>query len=157
MKKHLLILMLIAISTSLLSGCKTQEGSSTNPVTGNQTQGTSGAGYPAPEISTEPAYPAPSGQVVAENASRMTVEVLSLTPSANDPQNIIIHVKVNSSAAVEGKTEYNPNLAGTEIDINLTAADAAGLAVGSVLSLTVSFRADNWGGGYYGSEISIQQ
>ena len=156
MKKQLIIPLLIVISFSLLTGCKSKQASTGNPVSGNPATGNNGTGYPAPQVNPNSSYPAPgvSGSVVIDNASQMTVEILSLTPNTKDPQYVTAHVKVNFSVPVEGKSEYNPNLAGQEIDIKLTVADAANLAVGNILNLTVSFRGDEWGGGYYGSEIS---
>lgn len=161
MKKQLLIPLLMVISFSLLTGCKSQQGSTGNPTSAipaseNQTTKTDGAGYPAPQVTPVSGYPAPADSIVTDNASQMTVEILSLTPNTKDPQYVTAHVKVNFSEPVEGKIEYNPNLAGQEIDINLSVADAATLVVGNILNLTVSYRADNWGGGYYGSEISKQ-
>jgi hypothetical protein len=157
MKKQLTILLLLVIGISLLTGCKqgsTDNSTMENPVLENATAEISGTGYPAPQ--TISGYPAPgiSGSVVVDNASQMTVEILSLTPNAKDPQYVTAHVMVNSSVPVEGKPEYNPNLAGQEIDINLPVADAATLAVGNILNLTVSFRGDEWSSGYYGSDIS---
>jgi hypothetical protein len=156
MKKQLIIPLLIVISFSLLTGCKSKQASTENPVSGNPTTGNNGAAYPVPQVNPNSGYPAPgaSASVVVDNASQMTVEILSLTPNAKDPQYVTAHVKVNFSVPVEGKVEYNPNLAGQEIDINLTVADASALAVGNILNLKVSFRGDESGSGYYGSEIS---
>jgi hypothetical protein len=161
MRKPFFILLIILSCVSVLTGCKTGKGSTAtstleNPASVVPTGGITGAGYPAPAGNPGSSYPAPPGSVVAENASRMTVEILSLSPAANDPQYVIAHVKVKTSAAVEGKTEYNPNLPGQETDIHLLAADATNLAVGNILILTVSYRMDDAGGGYYGSEISKQ-
>ena len=86
----------------------------------------------------------------------MQVEILSLTPSEKSPDFVVAHVRVNTAAAAEGFDQYDPNLAGQEIDILLPAGDAAGLAVGGIINLTVSYRGDEWGGGYYGSEITSQ-
>lgn len=157
MKKQLPILLLILIGISLLTGCKPEATDSVtmeNPVVVNPTAEIGGTGYPAPQPVS--GYPAPgtSGSQVIDNASQMTVEILSLTPNAKDPRYVIAHVKVKTTTPVEGKPEYNPDVAGQEIDINLLAADAANLAVGDALRLTASFRGDEWGGGYYGSDIS---
>jgi hypothetical protein len=165
------ILILILISLLALSGCKTKE-----TVTETAAPESSSGGYPAPEINlplvtspgypapestpaedkavSEPGYPDPSSAPVRENASLMQVEILSLTPSDKIPDLVIAHVRVNNTAAVEGFDQYDPNLAGQEIDLLLTVADAARLTVGDVIELTVSFRGDEWGSGYYGSNIT---
>ncbi len=167
------ILILILISLIALSGCKTKETVSETVVPEGSSEGypvpevnlplvTTSEGYPAPdssvgepEVITDPGYPAPSGAPVRENASLMQVEILSLSPSEKSPDFVVAHVRVNTTAAAEGFDQYDPNLAGQEIDILLPAADAAGLSVGSIINLTVSYRGDEWGGGYYGSSITV--
>ncbi|MGA9397721.1 MAG: hypothetical protein WBV22_05605, partial [Anaerolineaceae bacterium] len=125
----------------------------------------SSKGYPPPEIPipevSPPGYPAPgndspSTAPVRENASLMNIEVLSITPNEKNAEDVILHVKVNTTAATNGMDEFNPNLAGQEIDIHVNKADAANLAVGNILNLTVSYRGDEWGGGYYGSNPTFE-
>ena len=55
---------------------------------------------------------------------------------------------------LKGFDEYNPNLVEQEIDIKLAIGDAANLVPGDVIILTISYRGDEWGGGYYGTGIS---
>jgi hypothetical protein len=104
----------------------------------------------------DPGVQPPLGAPVRENASLMGVEVLSISPNEKNSAEVIIHVKVVSSAAANGMDEYDPNLVGQEIDIHLNAADAVNLAAGSTLNLTVSYRGDEWGGGYYGSNLTLE-
>jgi hypothetical protein len=160
MKKQLGILLLIVISLSLLSGCKSEQTTTETSVIEGGAEGAA-TSYPVPDYTIpQPTsnYPAPGeGGAIPDNASLMTVEIQSLTPNANDPAYVVAKVKVNATTPVEGMIEYNSNLAGTVIDINLATADAAILAVGDLRIIKVSFRADNWGGGYYGSEITNVQ
>jgi len=162
MRKSLLMLVAILLGLSLLGGCqsgaKPDDGSGEGPVTDPGQ-----AAYPAPQIqptATARAYPGPdgpgqpAGAPVRENGSIMNVEVLSLAQSEKNPDFVVIHVKVNATTPAPGLEEYDPNLASQEIDINLRVGDAVGLAPGDILRLTVSYRGDEWGGGYYGSNIN---
>jgi|GEM_PF-2355674 len=161
MKIKLGILILFLISLLILSGCKADQ---QNGETGATVD--SSTGYPPPEIPipevSPPGYPAPGSDTspstgpVRENASAMNIEVLSITPNEKNAEDVILHVKVNSSVPTNGLDEFNSNLIGQEIDIHLNVADTANLAVGNILSLTVSYRGDEWGGGYYGTGITFE-
>ncbi len=83
------------------------------------------AGYPAPGTDNSP-----SGAPVRENASLMQVEILSLTPSEKNAEYVVIHVRVITTAPTEGLDEYNPDLAGQEVDIFLLVKDAVSLEPG---------------------------
>ncbi len=166
MKSKLGILALVLISLLILTGCKTDQ-----PKDGSITTSESSAGYPAPEVTipqiTPPVvtpfgYPAPGSDTspstgpVRENASAMNVVVLSIIPNDKNAEEMILHVKVNSAVPANNLEQYNPNLIGQELDVHVSRADAANLAVGNVLNLTVSYRGDEWGGGYYGSSITLE-
>lgn len=161
MKSKIGILALVLISLIILTGCKTDQ-----PKDESISTPGSSAGYPAPEITapeiTLPGYPAPGGNTspaigpVRENASAMNVVVLSITPNEKNADEMILHVKVNSAVPANNLEQYNPNLIDQEIDIHVSRADAANLSVGNVLNLTVSYRGDEWGGGYYGSNITLE-
>lgn len=154
------ILLLILICMSLFSGCKSDQ-----QVDETVSTSDSSTGYPAPDTTilkitppnTSPGYPAPGSEgspstgPVRENASLMNVEVLAITPNEKNTGDVILHVKVNTSIPTNGLEEFNPNLVGQEIDIHINSTDAASLALGDILNLTVSYRGDEWGGGYYGS------
>jgi hypothetical protein len=96
----------------------------------------------------------PPGAPVRPNASRMQVEVLSLAQSEDNPDYTILHVLVFSTAPAEGLDEYASNLAGQEIEILLAVGDAVSLAPGDLLKIIVSYRGDEWGSSYYGSNVS---
>jgi hypothetical protein len=161
MKKNLLILVVILLSLFLLSGCKSDEAAPVPDASGEKAGDTTLPGYPAPDSTipeeTMPGYPAPAGAPVRENASRMNVEVLSLAQSEKNSEYVVMHVRVNSTAPVDGMDEYDANLAGQEVDITLAVGDAVSLAPGDIINLTVSYRGDEWGGGYYGTEISYEK
>ena len=159
MKTKLGILTLVLISLLVLSGCKTGEPTlETNPADGIST------GYPAPQLpvqaATSAGYPAPgtdhspAGAPVRENASLVQVEILSLTPSEKNAEYVVLHVRVITAAPAEGLEEYNPNLPGQEIDILVLAGDATSLEPGKIIDLTIRYSGDEWGGGYYGSNIT---
>jgi hypothetical protein len=116
--------------------------------------------YPAPddgEGNTNSVITVPQNAPVRENASLMQVEILSLTQSKVSPDYVIVHVLVNATTPVKGFDEYDSTLAGQEIDILLVTGDAISLAPGDVINLNVSYRGDEWGGGYYGSNISYEK
>jgi len=162
------MLILVLVSLLVLSGCKAAEQTADKSVTENATDGypnpdvglplvTTSDGYPAPDSAAgepQPGYPAPAGAPVRENAARVQVEILALTPSEKSPEYVVAHVRVNSLGMVEGFDPYDPEMVGKEIDILLTTADAASLVVGDLIDLTVSYRGDEWGGGYYGTGIT---
>jgi hypothetical protein len=149
MKHITLILTLIMISFGALAGCQTaqpvMDPTPNNILVTVQPQATDQAGGRVPPPARAPVRP---------NASLATVEVLSLTPSKDRPDTVIVHVLVKTTAPAEGLDEYNPDLTGQEIDINLAAGEAANLVAGDVISLTLSYRGDEWGGGYYGTMIN---
>ncbi len=168
------IFVLVLISLLVLTGCKKdQDVNSTQAVDGSKESypvpetvvpTPTLASYPAPAKTpestqstetTDPGYPAPDNVPVRENASLMQVEILSLAKSEKNPDFVIAHVRVNTTAAAPGLDEYDPNLTGQELDILLAARDADSLAVGNIINLTVSYRGDEWGGGYYGRELSL--
>jgi hypothetical protein len=162
------ILILILVSLLALGGCKSKETAVPTSASGDYPAPdvalplVISPGYPAPESTvsvekavTDPGYPAPSGAPVRENASQLQVEILSLTPSDKNPDLVVAHVRVNSLGMVEGFDPYDPEMVGKEVDILLITGDAAGLAVGDLINLTVSYRGDEWGGGYYGTGISL--
>jgi hypothetical protein len=164
------ILILILVSAFILGGCKndqtasdtaTPDGSAPSypePVVAATTE--TSPGYPAPGSATgEPqvpdvGYPVQSSAPAMDNASLMNVEILALTPNPDKADLVILHVWVNTTAPAEGYIEFDPDLAGKEMDIQVAAGDAASLAVGDVIDLTVSYRGDESGGGYYGYDIS---
>jgi len=159
------VLILVLVSLLVLTGCKTAD----KEVTEGATDGypnpdvvlplVTSPGYPAPDSAAgepQPGYPAPAGAPVRENASRVGAEILALTPSEKNSEYVVAHVRVNSLGMVEGFDPYDPEMVGKEIDILLTTADAAGLAVGNTISLTVSYRGDEWGGGYYGTAVTLE-
>jgi hypothetical protein len=160
MKIKIIILILISFCLLLLAGCKTEQqtGEARQTLDASVSYPVSETGLPT---NTPYAYPAPGGNTpppvaqVRENASLMSVEVLGIKPNEKNTTEVILHVKVISSAPAKGLDEYDPTLTGREIDIHLDAADAEALAVGSKLSLMVSYRGDEWGGGFYGKEITI--
>ncbi|MBN2258668.1 MAG: hypothetical protein JW704_12780 [Anaerolineaceae bacterium] len=164
MKKILLLLAIAIISLFMLSGCQSDTGAKTGekpaegyPASDGSEPLAADPGYPAPvdtETASDPGYPAPAGAPVRPNASRMNVEILSLAESEKGAEFMLAHVRVNSTAPVEGMDEYDPNLAGQEIDITLAFEDGIMLAFGDIINLTVAYRGDEWGGGYFGSEIS---
>lgn len=167
------IFVLVLISLLVLTGCKKDQNVNSNPAADGSKESypaqdnvvpqPTQASYPAPATpesiqstqSTTPGYPAPANAPVRENASLMQVEILSLAKSEKSPDFVIAHVRVNTTAATAGLDEYDPNLAGQELDILLAAGDADSLAVGNIINLTVSYRGDEWGGGYYGRELSL--
>jgi hypothetical protein len=156
MKLQIIILTLLMLCLSVLAACQTaQPVLETNPVV-----------EPTPGnliiITTEPQatpqnngrVPPPAGGPVRPNASLATVEVLSLANSKETPEYVIAHVLVKTTTNAEGFDEYNPNLVEQEIDIKLAVGDAANLVPGDIINLTLSYRGDEWGGGYYGTGIS---
>ena len=150
MKHITVILTLIMISLGALAGCQTAQ-PVMDPTPGNLSIITT-----EPQATTQNTgkVPPPAAGSVRPNASLVTVEVLSLTPSKDRPDTVIVHVLVKTTAPAEGLDEYNPDLAGQEIDINLAAGEAANLVIGDVISLTLSYRGDEWGGGYYGTMVN---
>lgn len=159
--KSFLILFLL-VSLLALGGCKTAQPvveTGVSPAAGDDA-------YPVPQaavtIPASEAYPAPdsgegpAGAPVRPNASLMNVTILSILPDEKDSTQVILHVTVNTSQPANGLEEYNPGAVGQELDIRVSAQDAANLAVGNVINLTVSYRGDEWGGGYYGSGISLE-
>jgi hypothetical protein len=158
MKIQTIILTLLILSLGGLAGCLTaQPVLETNPgmepTLGNLIIVTV---QPQATPQDNDRVPPPVGGPVRPNASLATVEVLSLATSKNNPEYVVLHVLVRVSAPAEGLDEYDPNLVGQEIDINLAAGDAVNIAAGKILILTISYRGDEWGGGYYGTDISFQ-
>ena len=159
MKYPIVILTLLVIGLTGLAGCQPNQPVLETNAAGEPTLGNLIIVTTLPQV-TPPGNgdaPQPAGGPVRENASLATVEVLSLTASKENPEFVVLHVLVKVTAPAEGLDEYNPSLAGQEIDINLAAGDAATLAPGDVIILTLSYRGDEWGGGYYGTEIIYSQ
>jgi hypothetical protein len=152
MKIQMTICMLMICGLALLSGCQ-----STQALTPGAAGTLENLTVVTLETSgTPPALnPPPVGAPVRPNASLMQVEILTLAPSEKSQEYMVAHVLVIASAAIEGFDQYNPELSGQEIDILLTTGEAADLAPGDILDLAVSYRGDEWGGGYYGTTSSI--
>ena len=159
MKYPIVILTLLVIGLTGLAGCQPNQPVLETNAAGEPTLGNLIIVTVQPQATPQSndRIPPPAGGPVRENASLATVEVLSLTTSKENPQFVVLHVLVKVTAPAEGLDEYNPSLAGQEIDINLAAGDAANLAPGDVINLTLSYRGDEWGGGYYGTGINYPQ
>ena len=159
MKIQVLILTLLILSLGGLAGCQAAQpvletNPGVEPTLGNLIIVTV---EPQATPQNDGRFPPPAGGPVRPNASLATVEVLSLATNNDNPEYVILHVLVKVSAPAEGLDEYDPNLTGQEIDINLLAGDAVNIAAGNVIILTISYRGDEWGGGYYGTGINNPQ
>ena len=159
MKLQIIILTLLMLSFGGLAACQTAQ---PVPVTNPAVEPTPGnliiiTVQPQATADNNGSVPPPAGGPVRPNASLATVEVLSLMTSQNNPEYVVAHVLVKTTTNAEGFDEYNPNLVGQEIDINLAVGDAAVLAPGDIIILTISYRGDEWGGGYYGSTSTLQR
>lgn len=154
------ILLLVLLSMSSLSGCKTD----------NQTHGTkpgveSPVGYPAPGTAAPanltPAYPAPgrnpppSGGPVRENASLVKAQVISVRPDPNQAGMLLVKVKILTSIPSGELGDFTSEKINQEIELHLVSLDVPNISAGNVISLTVSYHGDELGGGFYGTQISF--
>ena len=153
MRKEIEITVLILLSLTLLAGCKNEQ-----PKSAVMDWSTAYPEQIQPAVIPDAGtlQPGVMSAPVRENGSIMNVEVLSLARSDRNPDFVVVHVLVNATAPAAGLEEYDPNLAGQEIDINLRSGDAASMLPGDIIRLTVTYRGDEWGGGYYGSDINHQ-
>ncbi len=150
MKSQILLPVLLILCLGILTACQTSQ-PVMEPTPGELTLVTTQPQALNPDGGKAPP---PARAPVRPNASLATVEVLSLTTSAERADTVILHALVKNTAPTEGLDEYDPNLAGQEIDINLASGEAATLVPGDVISLTLSYHGDEWGGGYYGTMVT---
>jgi hypothetical protein len=159
MKSSIAILILFCLSLAGLAGCQTAQRDFNNSQEINPTL--SNLTIITPQSQTTPPGkvgppPPPSGAPVRENASLVTVEILSLNYEKDKPDYVVVHALVTATEPVEGLDAFDPNLVGQEIDIYMMAGEAASLEVGNIIKTTISYRGDEWGGGYYGG-MAIDQ
>ena len=156
MKIQTIVLTLLVISLAGLTGCQAEQPVTETKPAVEPTLGNLIIVTIPPQATQENSgrVPPPVGAPVRPNASLATVEVLSLTAVKEDPEFVIVHAMVTAATPAEGFDAYDPNLVGQEIDIHLAVGEAANLVPGDIILLTLSYRGDEWGGGYYGTDIS---
>ncbi len=103
-----------------------------------------------------PTGPSPNNRVPAiKNFSLVSGSVTSVTP--DDSNSAVVHVKVNviSTSHVESFPSFTDDKVGQEIEILLDSSLASTVAAGDSVQVKVTYRGDESGGSFYGSELTI--
>lgn len=114
-----------------------------------------GQAYPEPAGLPTSASPStgeggPGGGAPARpNASRIKAEIIEVKPAPDSPDYNLLHVKLLSSSAVEGKASVTDQLVNQEMDLLIKPADMPDLKAGNMIEAEVSFMGDEKGANYY--------
>jgi hypothetical protein len=127
-----------------------------------QTQPVDEKGYPTPVepedgVLPTASYPAPGedgpvgpGQVPARpNASRVTAELIEVTPYAENPEYTRLRVRLLSSQAMEGMASVTDELVDQEMELLVKTSQLPDLQPGETFEAEVSFMGDEHGSNYY--------
>ncbi len=147
-KFGILILLLISLSGSLLTGCNSAQPSPT-PVPPTITTAPTTA--PLPTVSS----PVNKGPTV-KNYSLVTGSVVKIEPDRVNQSFSRVTLNVTSTSHVESYPSFTDGKVGQEIDVLIDPAQAGTLAVGNTIQVKVTYRGDENGAKFYGSELILQ-
>ncbi len=153
-KPGLLLLVFWLIFCVLAAGCSAAAPSPT-PVPPSPTPLPSTPST-APTALPLPTDPGPNSRVPAiKNFSLVSGKVVGVAPDASNPAVVRVTVSVVSTSQVEGFPSFTDDKVGKEIEILLDSSLASTVAAGDSVQVKVSYRGDESGGSFYGSEMTI--
>ncbi len=138
---------LLAMIGLLVTGCNSATPSPT-PVPPSPT--------PAPTSSPLPTDSLPVNRVPAiKNFSLVTGTIVKLAPDSAYPVRVQLTLDIVSTAPVESYPSFTDDKVGQEIDILIDSGLVGNAAVGDTVQVKVSYRGDESGGKFYGSELTL--
>ncbi len=109
-----------------------------------------------PTAISQPTDSAPNNRVPAiKNFSLVSGSVTKIAPDPSNSAVIHLTLKVTSTSHVEAFTSFTDDKVGQEIEILLDSSQASTIAAGVSIQIKVSYRGDESGGSFYGSELTI--
>ncbi len=110
----------------------------------------------APTTNPSPTIPSPGGRAPAiKNYSLVTGSVLQVSPVAEDSTLDRLVMEITSTAHVENYPSFTDDKVGQEMEILLDSTLAETAAAGNNVQIKVTYRGDERGGGFYGTELTI--
>ncbi len=146
------LLILLALLIALMVSCSPASPSPT-PVPPTETA----APTPVPPtVTTAPTIPSPGGRAPAiKNYSLVSGSVLQVSPVAGNSTLVRMMMKIISTAHVENYPSFTDDKVGQEMEVLLDSTLAEKAAAGNNVQIKVTYRGDERGGGFYGTELTI--
>jgi len=122
------------------------------PTPATPTQSPAPVGTPA-----LPGNPPANRAPVIENHSLVNGSILTI---GSDPKNksvMRIQIHVTASNPAQGSVSFTDDKVGNDIEILVKPVLAAGIKIGDTVQVQVTYRGDEFGGNFYGSDLSIMK
>lgn len=104
-----------------------------------------------------PGNPPANRAPAIENHSLVSGSVLTI---GSDPKNksiMRVQIHVTASNPAQGSVSFTDDKVGNDIEILVKPSLAAGLKMGDTIQVQVTYRGDEFGGNFYGSDLSIMK
>ena len=113
---------------------------------------------PPPVKSTAKPNNPPGNQApVMENHSLVSGNILAISADPKNSAMTRIQIHVTASNPVQGSVSFTDDKVGSDIDVLVKPAPASTVKIGDSIQIQVSYRGDEFGGNYYGSDLSLTQ
>jgi hypothetical protein len=90
-----------------------------------------------------------------KNVSQVTGLVVKVAPDSSDPTLLLLTIKVTSTSHVEPYPSFTDDKVGQEIEILIDSSLAELITPTKSVNMQVTYRGDEHGGFFYGSDIAV--